>query len=84
MVPVVSQLIAEVTAHAQSESLEDVREICVDGTYFPDNLRIYIYIYTHTHKTMAPAHVRMYTKINLYIDTVVYHAIHNTTVSVIL
>jgi len=32
----------EVTAHAQSDSLEDAREICADGTYFPNNLRIYI------------------------------------------
>ena len=41
MASVASQLIGEVTAHAQSNSLEDVREICADGTYFPDNLRIY-------------------------------------------
>jgi len=34
-------LIEEVTAHAQSDSLEDVREICADGTYFPNNLRSY-------------------------------------------
>ena len=34
-----SQLIEEVTAHAQSDSLEDAREICADGTYFPNNLR---------------------------------------------
>ena len=33
-----SQLIEEVTAHAQSDSLEDAREICADGTYFPNNL----------------------------------------------
>jgi len=36
---VVSQFIEEVTAHAQSDSLEDAREICADGTYFPNNLR---------------------------------------------
>ena len=41
MAPVASQLIEEVTAHAQSDSLEDVQEICADGTYFPNNLRIY-------------------------------------------
>ena len=29
-----SQLIEEVTVHAQSDSLEDAREICADGTYF--------------------------------------------------
>ena len=39
MASVVSQLIQEVTAHAQSDSLEDAREICADGTYFPNNLR---------------------------------------------
>ena len=39
MASVVSQLIEEVTAHAQSDSLEDAREICADGTYFPNNLR---------------------------------------------
>ena len=39
MAPVASQLIEEVTAHVQSDSLEDAREICADGTYFPDNLR---------------------------------------------
>jgi len=39
MVSVASQLIEEVTAHAQSDSLEDAREICADGTYFPNNLR---------------------------------------------
>jgi len=31
---VASQLIEEVTAHAQSDSIEDAREICADGTYF--------------------------------------------------
>jgi len=40
MAPVASQLIEEVTAHALSDSLEDAREICVDGIYFPNNLRI--------------------------------------------
>jgi len=40
MSSVATQLIEEVTAHAQSDSLEDAREICADGTYFPNNLRI--------------------------------------------
>jgi len=40
MASVSSQLIEEVTAHEQSNSLEDAREICADGTYFPNNLRI--------------------------------------------
>jgi len=34
-----SQLIEEITVHAQSDSLEDAREICADGTHFPNNLR---------------------------------------------
>jgi len=38
-VSVASQLIEEVTAHAQNGSLEDAWEICADGTYFPNNLR---------------------------------------------
>jgi len=36
---VASQLIEKVTAHAQSDSLEDAREICADGTFFPNNRR---------------------------------------------
>jgi len=40
MASVASQLIEEVTADAQSDSLEDVRKICADGTYFPNNLRM--------------------------------------------
>ena len=39
MASVASQLIEVVTAHAQSDSLEDAREICADGNYFPNNLR---------------------------------------------
>ena len=39
MASVASQLIQEVTAHVLSDSLEDAREICADGTYFQDNLR---------------------------------------------
>ena len=38
MASVASQLIEEATAHAQSDSLEDEREICTDSTYFPNNL----------------------------------------------
>ena len=40
MTSVVSHLIEEVAAHAQSDSHEDAREICADGTYFPNNLRM--------------------------------------------
>jgi len=32
MASVASQLIEEVTAHVQSDSLRDAREICADGT----------------------------------------------------
>jgi hypothetical protein len=39
MATVASQLIEEVTEHGQSDSSEDAREICADGTYFPNNLR---------------------------------------------
>jgi len=46
MASVASQFIQEVTAHAQSDSLEDARETCADGTYFPNNLRTYKYKYT--------------------------------------
>jgi len=38
---VASQLIEEVTAHVQSDGLEDAQEICADGTYFPNNLRTF-------------------------------------------
>jgi len=39
MASVASKLVEEVTVHAQSDSLEDAREICADGTYLPNNLR---------------------------------------------
>jgi len=48
MASVASQLIQEVTAHAQSDSLQGAREICADGSYFPNNLR-----------TFPPATVKM-------------------------
>jgi len=37
---VASQLIEEVITHVQSDSLVDAQEICADGTYFLNNLRI--------------------------------------------
>jgi len=37
MASVAPQLMEEVTAHAQNDSLEDAREICADGTSFPNN-----------------------------------------------
>ena len=45
MASVASQLIEVVTAHAQSDSLDDAREICAEGTYFPNNLRSFSYTY---------------------------------------
>jgi len=41
MASVTSQLIQELTAHAQRDILEDVQEICADGTYFPNNLHTF-------------------------------------------
>jgi len=51
MASVASQLIEEVTAHVQSDSLEDARGICADGTYFPNNLCILVIIRTTNQKT---------------------------------
>jgi len=44
MASVASQLIEEVTAHAQSDSFEDARELCADCIYFPNNLRKFLII----------------------------------------
>ena len=51
MASVASQLTDEVTAHAQSDSLEDAREICADSTYFPNILRIYMLYVSHIYKS---------------------------------
>jgi len=40
MTSVASQLIEEVATHAQSDSLEDAREICANGNYFQNKLHI--------------------------------------------
>ena len=45
MASVSSQLMEEVTAHAQNDNLVDAREICAERTYFPNNLRIFITFY---------------------------------------
>jgi len=45
MASVACQLIEEVTAHVQSNTLEDARQICADGSYFPNNLGLCICIY---------------------------------------
>jgi hypothetical protein len=39
MASVASQLIEEVTAHAQGDRLDDAREICAEDTHFHDDLR---------------------------------------------
>ena len=52
MASVASQLIEEVTAHAQSDRLEDAREICADGTYFPNNLRTFVGYFTKPKKVL--------------------------------
>ena len=41
MASAASRLIEEVTVHAQRDSLEEARELCADGTYFPNNVRTY-------------------------------------------
>ena len=55
MASVASEFIEEVTAYAQSDSLEDAREICADATYFPNNLLVYIYkyIYIYIYKVLV-------------------------------
>ena len=47
MASVATRLIEEVTAHAQSDSLEDAREICADGTYVQNNLRKFVSSLNH-------------------------------------
>jgi len=68
MAYVASQLIEEVTAHAQSDILEDARVICADGTYFPNNLRVCMYIYC------------VYIYIYIYIYTYIHTYIHKSKV----
>ena len=48
MASVASQLIQEVTAHAQSDSLQNEREICANGIYYPNNLRTKAWIVVGT------------------------------------
>jgi len=58
MASVASQLKEGVTAHAQSDGLEDAREICADGTYFPNNLR-------NVNNTLA-CNMEQFTLIEIY------------------
>ena len=63
MASVASQFIEEVTAHAQSDGLEDAQEICADGAYFPNNLRI----------SLLPSCFWCYRKMNpCWVDGVYY------------
>ena len=57
MASVASQVIEEVTAHAQSNSLEGAREICAHGTYFLNNLhtKTFCDIISHSHKRSQKA-----------------------------
>jgi len=67
MASVASELIEEVTAHAQSDGLEDTREICADCTYFPNNLRIFLspfYIYLPYYMRL---HTQLLKKVKLYL-----------------
>ena len=59
MASVASQLIEEVTAHALRDNLEDAREICADGTYFPNNLRN-SYLQRNYHYTEINNYLRKY------------------------
>jgi len=59
MASVASQLIEEVTAHAQRDSLKDARGVCADGSYFPNNLT-YIDCFVH-----ASHLIHLKTKIDL-------------------
>jgi len=71
MASVASQLIEKVTAHAQSDSLEDVREICADGTCFPNNLRNMSAEYMNNIVTLL-AH-------EMFTETITLHFFKNST-----
>jgi len=77
MSSVASQLIEEVTAHAQSDSLEDAREICAEGTYFPNNLRTY-----DTNRIISRylMYYKLYSRINNRIvnDVEEHHFVYKT------
>ena len=53
-----SQLIEEITARAQRDSLENAREICTDSTYFPNNLHINVYAITVNMNILIKATVK--------------------------
>ena len=62
MASVASQLIQEVTAHVQRDSIKDAREIWADGTYFLNNLRI-LHITAACFVYLTVAIVRLYTEL---------------------
>ena len=61
MASVASQLIEEVTAYVQRDSLEDAQEICADGTYFLNNLHIYCQISYIIPPIQEPSHFHLLT-----------------------
>ena len=77
MASVASQLTGVVTAHAQSDSLEDAQEICADGTYFPNNLRVlmlkslseYGYLLAGTLSGLIIVNLLFYVVLMVRIDT---------------
>jgi len=55
MASVASQFIEEVTALVQSDSLEDAREICAEGTFFPNDLHTFeLFFLVTTHVNERP------------------------------
>ena len=56
MASVASQLIEEVTAHAQSDSLEDAREICADDTFRTTCVYVHMYVYINTYSREHTTH----------------------------
>jgi len=81
MAYVASELIEEVTAHAQSDSLEDAREICADGTYFPNNLHTYIHTNIHTY---IPWIYKYVTQTTRCVTIHEYTNIHSNTITKII
>ena len=63
MASVASQSIEEATAHAQSDSLEDAREICAGGTYFPNSLHISIFSLSRDVYKSTALHLRQQLRV---------------------
>jgi len=70
MASVASQLREEITAHAQSDSLEEAREICADGTYFLNNLCINLINDARTHE---------YKKVQIIIHKEMFHDLYTSS-----